>query len=243
MKPPLGWPRETDSLCPMCVREARQEILDGKKDVSILLTEKVGEIKATILERDGKILMVKDCPIHGHFEDVMAMDPAFFKHLEEMFPGSDIVAHNDEHLHHHGSSTIKYGRGAVLTIDLTNRCNMMCDPCFMDANQVGFVHELLVGRHQDDARQRHLDQAAPADVGAVLGWRADAVAVLPRRGALLAARSATTPCRRRPTASSSRRAPSSRAPRPKRASATSTCSSTASATRRTATAWWATCST
>ncbi|HXX01589.1 MAG TPA: radical SAM protein, partial [Candidatus Acidoferrales bacterium] len=32
--------------------------------------------------------------------------------------------------------------GAVLTIDLTNRCNMMCDPCFMDANQVGFVHEL-----------------------------------------------------------------------------------------------------
>ncbi|MFL6350485.1 MAG: radical SAM protein, partial [Bryobacteraceae bacterium] len=32
--------------------------------------------------------------------------------------------------------------GSVLTIDLTNRCNMMCDPCFMDANQVGFVHEL-----------------------------------------------------------------------------------------------------
>ena len=23
-KPPLGWPRETDSLCPVCVREARQ---------------------------------------------------------------------------------------------------------------------------------------------------------------------------------------------------------------------------
>ena len=86
--------------------------------------------------------MVKDCPIHGHFEDVMAMDPAFFKHLEEAFPGSDIRSHNDEKLHNHGSSTIKYGRGSVLTIDLTNRCNMMCDPCFMDANQVGFVHEL-----------------------------------------------------------------------------------------------------
>src|SRR5580704_6808916 len=52
-KPPLGWPRETDSLCPVCTREARQEILDGKQDVSILLNEKVGEIKATILERDG----------------------------------------------------------------------------------------------------------------------------------------------------------------------------------------------
>src|SRR5438067_3514417 len=141
-KPPLGWPRETDSLCPKCVREARQEILDGKRDVGVLLDEKVGEIKATILERDGKILMVKDCPIHGHFEDVMAIDTAFFKHLEEVFPGRDIRAHNDEKLHNHGSRTIKHGRGSVLTVDLTNRCNMMCDPCFMDANQVGFVHEL-----------------------------------------------------------------------------------------------------
>ncbi len=142
VKPPLGWPRQTDSLCPVCVREARQEIVDGKRDYKELLTEKIGEIKATILERDGKILMVKDCPIHGHFEDVMAIDTAFFKHLEDSFPGSDILSHADEKLHNHGSSTIKYGRGAVLTIDLTNRCNMMCDPCFMDANQVGFVHEL-----------------------------------------------------------------------------------------------------
>ena len=141
-KPPLGWPRETDSLCPTCTREARQAILDGKKDVNDLLVEKVGEIKATILERDGKILMVKDCPLHGHFEDVMAIDTDFFKHLEEVFPGRDIRAHNDEKLHNHGSSTIQHGRGSVLTVDLTNRCNMMCDPCFMDANQVGFVHEL-----------------------------------------------------------------------------------------------------
>ena len=141
-KPPLGWPRDTDSLCPKCVPEARQKILDGEADHTILLNEKVGEIKAQIIERDGKILMVKDCPKHGHFEDVMSIDPAFFKHLEEVFPGRDIRAHNDEKLHNHGSSTIKHGRGSVLTVDLTNRCNMMCDPCFMDANQVGFVHEL-----------------------------------------------------------------------------------------------------
>src|SRR6187401_619076 len=141
-KPPLGWPRQTDSLCPTWVREARQAILDGTRPLETLLNEKVGEIKATIDEKDGKIVMIKDCPIHGHFEDVMAIDTAFFKHLEEVFPGRDIRAHNDEKLHNHGTSTIKYGRGSVLTIDLTNRCNMMCDPCFMDANQVGFVHEL-----------------------------------------------------------------------------------------------------
>ena len=108
----------------------------------ILLNEKGGEIKAQIIERDGQILMVKDCEIHGHFEDVMAMDPKFLEHVERVFPGRDIRAHDDEKLHNHGSSTVTHGRGSVLTVDLTNRCNMMCDPCFMDANQVGFVHEL-----------------------------------------------------------------------------------------------------
>jgi uncharacterized radical SAM superfamily Fe-S cluster-containing enzyme len=141
-KPPLGWPRTTDSLCPKCVPEIRNKIVNGELPVEILLNEKVGEIKAQIIERDGKILMVKDCPIHGHFEDLMAMDSAFFRHLEQVFPGRDMRAHNDEKLHNHGSSTVTHGRGSVLTIDLTNRCNMMCDPCFMDANQVGFVHEL-----------------------------------------------------------------------------------------------------
>jgi uncharacterized radical SAM superfamily Fe-S cluster-containing enzyme len=64
-------------------------------------------------------------------------------------------------LHNHGTSSIKYGRGAVLTVDLTNRCNMMCDPCFMDANQVGYVHELSF-----------------ADVKQILD---DAITVKPRR--------------------------------------------------------------
>ncbi|MBV6430345.1 MAG: Coenzyme PQQ synthesis protein E [Bryobacteraceae bacterium] len=148
-KPPLGWPRETDSLCPKCVPETRKEILDGKKDWKDLIHEKVGEIKAQIIERDGKIMMVKECPIHGKFEDVMSIDTAFYKHLEQSFPGRDIRAHNDEKLHNHGSSTVRHGRGSVLTVDLTNRCNMMCDPCFMDANQVGFVHELT----WDDIKQ------------------------------------------------------------------------------------------
>ena len=141
-KPPLGWPRTTDSLCPKCVPEIRNKIVAGEIPVEILRNEKVGEIKASIIERNGEILMVKDCVIHGHFEDVMAMDPAFLEKIERVFPGRDIRAHADEKLHDHGSSTVTHGRGSVLTIDLTNRCNMMCDPCFMDANQVGFVHEL-----------------------------------------------------------------------------------------------------
>jgi 7,8-dihydro-6-hydroxymethylpterin dimethyltransferase len=141
-KPTLGWPRQTDSLCPGCVKDARDAIFEGKKDWRDLMHEKVGEIKAQIIERDGEVWMVKECPIHGKYEDMMAIDAKFLNWIEQNFPGRDIPAHNDEDMHKHGSSTVRYGRGSVLTVDLTNRCNMMCDPCFMDANQVGYVHEL-----------------------------------------------------------------------------------------------------
>jgi uncharacterized radical SAM superfamily Fe-S cluster-containing enzyme len=124
------------------VKEARAKIMNGDENWQSLLTEKTGEVKANIIERNGEVWMVKDCPIHGHFEDMMAVDAKFLSWIERNFPGRDIRAHNDEGLHNHGSSSIKHGRGSVLTVDLTNRCNMMCDPCFMDANQVGFVHEL-----------------------------------------------------------------------------------------------------
>src|ERR1700704_1407175 len=56
-KPKLGWPRETDSLCPTCIPEIRKKILDGELPVEILRNEKVGEIKANIIEKDGKIVM------------------------------------------------------------------------------------------------------------------------------------------------------------------------------------------
>jgi uncharacterized radical SAM superfamily Fe-S cluster-containing enzyme len=140
-KPPLGWPRETDSLCPTCVKEARAKILRGDDDWRALLTDKPGEIRAKILERDGKIIMEKTCPEHGTVTDVISIDPKFMARLESLFHGRDVPMTPDA-IHNHGSSTIKYGRGSVLTVDLTNRCNMMCDPCFMDANQVGYVHEL-----------------------------------------------------------------------------------------------------
>src|SRR5580704_2318565 len=226
-KPPLGWPRTTDSLCPRCVPEIRQQILDGKLPVEVLSNEKVGEIKAQIIERDGKILMVKDCEKHGHFEDVMSIDTDFSRHLEEVFPGRDIVAHNVEKLHHHGSSTVKYGRGSVLTIDLTNRCNMMCDPCFMDANQVGFVHEL-----------------SWEDIKTMLD---NAITIKPRRQMSVQfatpARWDTTACKPQPTESNSRRVWNSPSKPLKLECATPICNSTESATPRTPTEKSATSST
>ncbi len=99
------------------------------------------------------MIVEKTCPIHGTFTDTLAIDANFLTRIEDLFPGRDFKAVT-ETLHNHGTSSIQYGRGSVLTIDLTNRCNMMCDPCFMDANQVGYVHELTfddVKKLLDDA--------------------------------------------------------------------------------------------
>jgi len=139
--PPLGFPRSTDSLCPRCVPEARTAIIQGKADLKELMAGTRGAIKAEIVEENGRILMKKHCEKHGPFEDVLSTNPEFTRRIEDLFFGRDFRCTDDAHVHKHGSSTIQYGRGAVLTVDLTNRCNMMCNPCFMDANQVGYVHE------------------------------------------------------------------------------------------------------
>ena len=49
--PQLGWPRETDSLCPGCVKEVRRAILEGEMDYRVLVEGNPGEIKARIVER------------------------------------------------------------------------------------------------------------------------------------------------------------------------------------------------
>lgn len=139
--PPLGFPRETDSLCPKCVKQVREGVTSGEIPLEILMNSHPGEIKADIVEENGQVIMRKTCPTHGEFEDVLATDARFLERIEGLFFGRDFKSAEDDHVHHHGTSDIKFGRGAVLTVDLTNRCNMMCNPCFMDANQVGYVHE------------------------------------------------------------------------------------------------------
>src|SRR5918997_6100431 len=139
--PPLGFPRETDSLCPTCVKQVREGVINQDIPLEILMNSHPGEIKAQIVEENGQVLMRKTCPTHGEFVDVLATDAKFLERIESLFFGRDFKAAEDSHVHHHGTSDIKFGRGAVLTVDLTNRCNMMCNPCFMDANQVGYVHE------------------------------------------------------------------------------------------------------
>jgi 7,8-dihydro-6-hydroxymethylpterin dimethyltransferase len=140
-EPPLGFPRVTDSLCPQCVIEIREAYVRGEANLSLVVNGNPGAIKAQLIEESGRILMRKVCEKHGPFEDILSTNPKFTRRIENLFFGRDFAAVDNEAIHQHGSSAIKYGRGTVLTFDMTNRCNMMCNPCFMNANKVGYVHE------------------------------------------------------------------------------------------------------
>ena len=189
-------------------RDAAHASSPASRIVASLVDEHVGEIKAHIVERDGQVVMEKTCPSTAPSPTCSRSTRRSSTRIEALFPGRDFPRVTDA-LHNHGTSSIKYGRGAVLTVDLTNRCNMMCDPCFMDANQVGYVHELTlddVKQILDDALsikpRRQMSVQFSGGEPTISPIFLDAVATR--------ARSATSACRPRPTASASPRMPGSR---------------------------------
>jgi uncharacterized radical SAM superfamily Fe-S cluster-containing enzyme len=136
-----GVPRTTLSLCPECNIDATDAVIRGKASIADF-RDRPGVIEAEIVEEAGRILMRKACPKHGPFEDALSNHPAFFRRMESLAFGRDFECLYDQDVHNHGPNAIRSGRGTYLIIDMTNRCNMVCSPCYMDANATTYVHEL-----------------------------------------------------------------------------------------------------
>ena len=153
VSPPLG-PRTTQSVCPKCLLEVRDGVLGGTMNASDL-TDRPGVIDAEIVEEAGTVLLRKACDRHGPFEDMLATDAEFFWKMESLFPGCDFERTEAAV---HGVHSVLYGRGSYVLVDLTTRCNMKCNPCFMDANQLDHVYELSL-----DEIKSLLDQAASVE--------------------------------------------------------------------------------
>jgi len=136
-----GVPRKTLSLCPKCNIAVTDAVIRGQTSISDF-RDRPGVIEAEIVEEAGRILMRKACQKHGPFEDVLSNHPAFFQRMETLAFGRDFECLGDRDIHDHGPNGIRSGRGTYLIIDMTNRCNMVCSPCYMDANATTYVHEL-----------------------------------------------------------------------------------------------------
>ena len=137
---PITVLRKTLSLCPECGGETITAVANGQSPA--LLRDHAGVIEAEIVESGGQVFMRKRCHHHGEFADLVASDAAFHKRMESLAVPLEREYRPDEPLHDHGVLSVQYGTGTFIIFDLTNRCNMKCDPCYMDANAGQDVHEL-----------------------------------------------------------------------------------------------------
>ena len=140
--------QRTTSACPWCHSEALQQVLDGTMDESCFEQRSAYTIPAEVVHRDDQIWLRKVCPKHGTIEDLVSSDAAFTARIESLYRPQDPSRQPPQ-------GGRRSPAGLMLVVDLTNRCNMKCSPCFMDANHHDYVREATV----EDVR-RILERAA-----------------------------------------------------------------------------------
>jgi uncharacterized radical SAM superfamily Fe-S cluster-containing enzyme len=119
--PPLqkGLPKSTSSLCPECL----------------------AIIPARLYDREGKVLMTKECAIHGVFNDIISSDTNIFLELErwhfrdgEGFSNPQVTGASRCPTQC-GLCNMHVTHTCVANIDITGRCNLACNICFADSNK------------------------------------------------------------------------------------------------------------
>jgi len=116
--------KETKSLCPECL-----QVLD-----------------ATIFEEDNKVYIEKECAEHGKFREIYWSD-------YEQYQRAETLRCDGEGLRNPRTETklgCPYDCGicpehkshtGLAIIDVTNRCNLKCPVCFVNAAATGYVYE------------------------------------------------------------------------------------------------------
>ncbi|MFH1473436.1 MAG: tetraether lipid synthase Tes [Candidatus Aenigmatarchaeota archaeon] len=116
--------RDTQSLCPECLKI----------------------LPAEIFERDNKVLISKECPEHGKFEDVYWGDYEMYqKAMKFAHDGKGIENPNVELKNpcpqNCGLCEMHKSHTALGNIVVTNRCDLQCFYCFFYAKAMGYVYE------------------------------------------------------------------------------------------------------
>ncbi len=124
-------------------KQAESHIL---KQTLSLCPECLERLDATIMERNGQVLLVKDCPKHGHFEDMYWADYESYKRFEKygrigkgvQNPRTKTVQgcpYDCGLCPNHKSHTV------LAIIDITNACNLQCSICFAHAGKIGYLYK------------------------------------------------------------------------------------------------------
>jgi len=103
---------------------------------------KIKKIDAKVIEEDGKVYIWKKCPEHGEFKDIYFSDAEIYKKWMKYKvtgqPSPDVKtkifdepALYDQHM----------SQSVLTNLLITNRCDLRCSYCFMNAGASGRVYE------------------------------------------------------------------------------------------------------
>ncbi len=115
---PQGLPKNTESLCPECLKV----------------------IPAVISEENGRVVMEKNCEEHGFFKDTVYSDAKLYLKMEEWTFGENrglqnpAVPNAKKCPDDCGLCSLHTSHTGLANVDLTNRCNLNCPVCFANAN-------------------------------------------------------------------------------------------------------------
>jgi 7,8-dihydro-6-hydroxymethylpterin dimethyltransferase len=133
---------KTYSVCPACYQEG-----------------KIKKIPAEIVEENGKVWITKKCDKHGSFKEIYFGDSVLYKKWMKYKvtggPSPDVktkIFDEPALYDEHKSQTV------LTNLLITNRCNLRCSYCFMNAGATGYIYEPSLDKIRDmliQARNEH----------------------------------------------------------------------------------------
>jgi len=124
---------KTESICPGCYQEG-----------------KINKIDAEIIEEDGKVWIQKTCDKHGLFKDIYFNDASIYKKwIKFKVTGIDSPDVKTQVLDFPPLYDIHKSQSVLTNLLVTNRCNLRCSYCFMNAGASGSVYEPTMDQLKD----------------------------------------------------------------------------------------------
>lgn len=114
---------KTTSICPACYQ-------DGV----------IQSIAADIVEEDGKVWITKQCEKHGAFKDIFFGDVNLYrKWAQYTVTGTDSPDVKTAVLGYPALYEIHKSQSVLTNLLITNRCDLRCSYCFMNADRKSVV--------------------------------------------------------------------------------------------------------
>mgnify|MGYP006279074119 CR=1 FL=1 len=116
---------KTESICPGCYQEGT-----------------INKIDAEIIEENGKVWIQKTCDKHGTFKDIYFNDAALYKKwIKYKVDGVKSPDVKTQVLDFPALYDIHKSQSVLTNLLVTNRCDLRCSYCFMNAGASGSVYE------------------------------------------------------------------------------------------------------